>query len=185
MLPRPDSKVLSYAAPARRDDRRINLAAVVASTSLLALFYLGLVPAQSGFAYNYTRDVPLGEAVATALTAPPLTLFTDPHTAGFVWFIPLALVGVAAFALTSTRHLKLVIAISTAMVGIVGCGKLFAFAPILFFAVVPIALGGGCDGEDWSEGMVAFGAAGGWMMLWWLIVMLLLGRAHKGRLASA
>jgi hypothetical protein len=63
--------------------------------------------------------------------------------------------------------------------------RVYGFGPVIFFLLVPPALLGRCDGETWSEGMVAAGAIGGWMILWFALALALLrGRKKTPPLAS-
>jgi hypothetical protein len=149
---------------------------------LVAVFYLGLVPAVSSFAFDYTRNIPLTEAVAGVVRAGPRALLNDPYTSRQVRFIPFAAATAVAFVLLPRLSWKL----AAAAVAVVGpalfCRTLvlWAFSPLLFFVTVPAALTGHADGETWSEGHVAFGAIGGWELLWIVIALaLFLTRARQ------
>jgi hypothetical protein len=144
----------------------------LASIPLLCVFYLGLVPAMSSIAFDYTRPIPLSEAVAGVLKIPPWRLLRDPYTAVGVFFIPLGIGALTVFVLTQRPRVKLIVA--AVAIGLpIFCGHLLGciFGPMLLVTVVPSALLGRSDGEDWSEGMVAYGAAGGWVVLWCAILV--------------
>jgi hypothetical protein len=171
----PAIEVLTYAAPApHRGNRRLNAVALIFGTLVLGLFYLGLVPSISSFAFDYTKRIGLPTAVSGVVRVPPWKLLADPYTSTKVWFIPLALGALIAFVIAGRPRTKLILAAVALGVSVVGGSHLILFSPIAFFFIAPAAVLGQCDGEDWSEGMVAFAALGGWIILWALIIVGLL-----------
>jgi hypothetical protein len=154
----------------------------VGSILLVGVFYLGLVPSLSSFAFDYTRNIPLTEAVAGVARVGPRALLSDAYTSHEVQFIPFAAATAVAFVLVRRLSWKLAAA-GVAVVGpVLFCRTVvvWVFSPLLFFITVPAALTGHADGETWSEGHVAYGAVGGWEILWLLIaVALFLTRARQ------
>ena len=176
----PVIEVLPYAAPAAQSHRRINAVVALGSLLVLCLFYLGLVPLMSSFAFDYTKDIPLQEAVAGVLKVPPRKLLTDPYTFPIVLFIPFAVAALVVFILGRSPQAKLFMAGVAIGIPLVCGSPMLVASPVLFVMVVPAAVLGRCDGEDWSEGMVAYGAVGGWMILWTLTTVGLLWRVKRG-----
>jgi hypothetical protein len=164
--------VLPYGIPAPPPShRRINRATVIGSALLLLAFYIGLAPGVGGFAFDYTRRIPIWEAVTAVVRVPPWEVATDTHTSRFVWFVALAAGGCAGFVLCRPPWAKVVIAFASAVVPVLavrGAVRLLVHLPM----VLPEFLGalvGRADGESWSEGMVAWGAMAAWMVFWALI----------------
>lgn len=183
MPEQPAAEVLPYAAPRRPKYFGLNVAVSAVSVVLLGIFYVGLAPSISSFAFDYTRDIPLSEAIGGVTRVSPRALLTDVYTSREVYFIPAAVATLAAFVLVRRRRWKLGVALFAIgfPVFLVRNLQFYFASPIAFFLAVPAALLGRCDGEDWSEGIVAVGAIGGWIILWAFVAAGLLWTARRGR----
>jgi hypothetical protein len=181
----PAAEVLPYAAPRRRRYTGLNIAVAAASVVLLAIFYVGLAPSIASFAFDYTRNIPLSEAITGVTRVSPRALLTDPYTMPQVYFMPTAIATLAAFVFLRRSPRKLAVAVFAIAfpVFLVRNVAFYLFSPVAFFLAVPAALLGRCDGEVWSEGIVAIGALGGWMLLWIVVAARLLWTS-RGRPAD-
>jgi hypothetical protein len=150
-----------FAPPARW----LKVCVAIVTTFILFIFLIALPPARQSAALDYTRDIPLSEAIGYSLKADWSSVLTDHATGTLVWFVPVAIACVIVFAAARRVWLSL---------SVVGLALLFpAFVegpralllPIITIFVVP-ALFGQEDGETWSEGFVALGCIGAWMLLW-------------------
>jgi hypothetical protein len=171
----PSVNVLPYATTARESYRRINLVVAVGSGLLLAGFYIGLAPSVGGFAFDYTKRIPIWEAVTGVVRVSPWEVLNDFHTQRLVWFLPIGMMVAVSFVLGRWRRAKLVISVAAVVLPLVVIGRAFGRIVLLPFLVPQFmgALIGLADGEDWSEGMIAMGAMGAWMIFWSLIIVAL------------
>ncbi|HEY7116536.1 MAG TPA: hypothetical protein VH475_08120 [Tepidisphaeraceae bacterium] len=168
----PAIEVLPYAAATRqRGGRRLNAVALIGGALVLCLYYLGLVPAMSWFAFDYTKTIGLPTAVREVIKVPPWKLVADPYTSVKVWFIPFAVGALVGFVVARRPRAKLILAGVALGVSVLGGSSMMLVSPIAFFIIAPAAVLGRCDGEDWSEGLVAYAAMGGWIVLWTLIML--------------
>lgn len=174
----PSANVLTYAAPPKRAYRRINALALIASLIFLGAYYIGLLPETSFVSFNflpefaYDQTVPPTEVFSVVLRVPPLRLLEETRLYRELWFFPSAAVVLVAFVLF--RHIRLKVA--TALVAIFLPLLIFepqraALASLMSLVVVPAFLGL-CDGETWCEGIVTYGAVGGWTLLWFVVLIL-------------
>jgi hypothetical protein len=63
MQDRPAADVLPYVAPHRGHYAGVNVAVTAGAAPILAIYYDGLAPSISSLAFDYSRDIPLSEAL--------------------------------------------------------------------------------------------------------------------------
>ena len=168
------TNVLTYAAPAECRYCRINRLALVASVLLLGVYYVGLVPDTSYVSFTFQQEfrwdesIPPREVFSVVLRVPPHRLLEEPRVHRELWFFPLAVVALTAFLHV---RLKLLVALVAMLAPLLVLEPTrWVFTPLVSLVVAPAFLGY-CDGETWKDGMVAWGALGGWMILWFVVLV--------------
>ena len=177
--------VLTYASSKRRSTpqpRWIAWLAIMGSLLILALFIVSLPPAGAG-ALDYTRNIPLFEAVSYAWHADWGEVVRD--SSRMFWFVPAALACLVAFlTLRDWRVTAATLTVATVLPALwIGprWPLVIALSPMVVFPAVV----GRSDGEDWSEGLVAMCTMGIWTLLWLLIVFCLFARTIRSSLVSS
>lgn len=143
----------------------VKLSVLAVMSFLIGMFVLG-VPPSLGY-FDYTRDIPISEAIAASLTAnwPVLIARSDGHT---VWFPMVAVGGLLAYLLSPKRWMPMILALHLVMILIYLPGLLFFLLPFAPLIVIGAAAGQ-ADGELWSEGFVCMGAMACWANVWLLL----------------
>jgi hypothetical protein len=136
------------------------------TTFLIGVILLGTAAEQGGCC-DYTRDIPITEAIEHAWN----TSWGQVISRGPSWFLLACAFGLIGY-LTAPTHLRIVVYTYHALIALL-CAPL-AFITVFFMPWILLnALSGRADGEDWSEGMIIFGAVGYWSFMW----LILLGTA--------
>lgn len=177
------ANVLTYAPPSKRGYRRVDRTALVASVLLLGVYYVGLVPDTSYVSFNFLPEfaweepVPPTEVFSVVLRVPPHRLLQERHLHRYLWFFPFAVAALTAFLLVRQVRLKMLAAAVAMLAPLAPLLVLeptrCAWAPLLSLVIAPAFLGY-CDGETWTDGVVAWGAVGGWMILWFVMLVVLM-----------
>ena len=145
----------------------LTVVALVASSLILAIFLLSLPPARQSGALNYTRAIPLTEAFAYAASPSRWRdVMQDRATAWLVWFFPASLLVLVAFIRARRVWTIAIIVLAAIILPMPFCQHHVKWLPVAAVLVLPPAVLGRLDGEDWSEGTVAFGCLGGWLIVW-------------------
>ena len=152
--------------------RRFKVAVGVASVMIVLLFLVALPPARQSAALDYTRDIPLSEAIDYSIRADWSTVFTDHATAGMVWFAPVALACAVTFMVARQTWLTRSTVALSVLAPFLWTGPGGILLPLIAVIAFP-AVFGQQDGETWSEGFVAAGCMGAWMIQWTMVVLLL------------
>ena len=153
------------------------LKAFVATASLLILFGLVLgMPPLAG-ALDYTRDIPLSEAIAYAAQADWRGVLAHQWVVPLVLFVPAMII--VLFAFLTARQLmtrRIVVTVGFVMPAL----WLWHWWPvsIMIMPELPLAFLGGCDGETWSEGFVCYSALANWSALWAAVAVTLYARSR-------
>ena len=143
---------------------------VIAITSfLIGMFVLGMPPTAGAF--DYTRKIPISEAVAESLTADWPAVLSHTGRMGVLFLVPAA-GGLMLYLLSPKRwmpgilvsHLLAIALLSVPALPLALVG--FVIGPF----VVIGAAAGQADGETWSEGFVCLGAIGCWAWLWLMVI---------------
>ena len=173
--PRP-RETIPYANPAKSSHRFLNIIAVAGAFLVLGLFYIGLAPGVQGFAFNYTKRIPLHRAIARALSISIYDVLNDRHAGRMLWFLPVAAGFCAAFVLLRGRRSKLAAALLASVLPALFLRPfaMIRYLPELTLHLLPASILGQCDGEEWSEGQISWAAMGGWTSFWWLISLAML-----------
>lgn len=167
--PPPETGVLPYASPIARapwipPPRWMKVIAVVGSILVLFMFALGLPPLAG--ALDYSRDIPIIEAIGYAVQQGVAGTLGDSSMVLLATFIPCAIIGLILFLLLR-GHLpgRIVLLTNILMPAI----WMHLFWPLIVamgpFLLVSAILGNQ-DGETWSEGFVTYSAMGSWSALW-------------------
>lgn len=157
--------------------RGLKACLVVGSLGILLALLVALPPLAG--ALDYTRDIPLSEAIEYSLDADWSEVLTHPWATGLVLLIPLEIAALVAFVLARPAWLTRV-AFWVGLLAPFACAGRFApFLPLITIMTLPAWVGRD-DGETWSEGFVAMGCAGAWSMLWATAGCYLLVRRVRG-----
>src|SRR5688572_2519818 len=146
---------------------------VATSLFVLMLFLLGLPPLSG--ALDYTRNIPMGEAIGYAWAKGVRGTLDSVDMIRVAMFAPTAVAALMAFlCLQGVRQQRIAVAVNVVLPAV----WLGLFWPFLVVAGPPFllaALAGRCDGEDWSEGFVSYAAAASWTTLWLAVALALAG----------
>jgi hypothetical protein len=142
----------------------VKLIVVAIMSFLIGMFVLGMPP--SAGAFDYTRNIPISEAVTASLTANWPSVLSRTAGMAFFFLVP-AVGGLMLYLLGPRRWMPRILVIAILSV------PLLPFALIVFvndpFLLIRAAAGQ-ADGETWSEGFVCFGAIGYWACLWLMLI---------------
>jgi hypothetical protein len=144
---------------------RAGVAGVVtlACLPILGLMAISLVPLAGGF--DYTRDIPLSEAIEGANGFDWSQLPSNGYVRN-AWFIPiLAVAGLVIFLVCPLRFAWLPAGLN-ALLPLYFAGPIGWIMVPFGGLVFASALLGSCDGETWSEGYVFWSASAVWSYLW-------------------
>lgn len=142
---------------------------VLAITSfLIGMFVLGMPP--SAGAFDYTRNIPISEAIAASLTANWPRVLRHQAGKAFLFLVPAA-GGLMLYLLSPKRWIPRILVSHLLVIALLA----FPVLPIALigFVIGPLvvigAAAGQADGEMWSEGFVCLGAIGCWAWLWLML----------------
>ncbi len=137
---------------------------VVGITTFLSGMILLGTAAEQGGCCDYTRDIPITEAMEHAWNANWVKVISS----GTGWFLLAWSVGLIGY-LAAPTPLRIVVYAYHAFFALL-CSPL-AFLTVFFMPWKLVdALCGRADGEDWSEGMINFGAVGYWSLMWIILL---------------
>jgi len=139
-------------------------AMLVFGSVLILLALLVALPPVAG-ALDYTRDIPLSEAIGYSLDADWGHVLTHSWTTGLVALIPLEMGALITFVFSHRAWLTRTAVFLGLLAPFACAGRFAVLLPLITVMTLP-AWFGRDDGETWSEGLVAFGCAGAWAILW-------------------
>jgi hypothetical protein len=164
--PADDTEARSSRAVWGKVSRRVQLSMRFAALLIfLPLLFLLLVsiPAAAG-SLDYTRKIPVSEAVEYAVRADWNRLWHDYRSGPRVLFAAMATVGLVAFMLCPFRFAPFISLVNAGLIALTGFHMLLGLS-IAWWVILPMWFHK-WDGETWSEGFVFGMAAFSWSYLW-------------------
>jgi hypothetical protein len=145
---------------------RFSLRIVVLVIALPIVFLLLIsIPAAAG-SLDYTRHIPLSEAIAYAAGADWSRIWNDYFSWPRLLFLALASAGLVAFLVCPFRFVPFVVLANASIPVIVSGAISSVWLLIRGWSIIPHVLSSESDGETWSEGVVFAAAAASWSYLW-------------------
>lgn len=144
------------------------------SLMILVVFLLGLPPLSG--ALDYTRAIPLTEAIEYAWKKGIRDTLDSSNMIGMAIFAPMAIAGVVAFLYLRGRLAQWITLLANIILPAIWLGGywplLVLWSPFILIEV----LSGRSDGETWSEGFVSYSAIAAWTLLWLGVAAVLIVR---------